>query len=414
MFPGLFPPLSNEVRQDLEKLLSLIDEVFPVPGRFRSRLPQDVAECSRLLSGGRSERDGGYLGRPRLLSAYLHYFLPWNVFRLCRLFGGMEGSLETYADLSDGDAVSDLGSGPLTLPLAMAIALRKLRPVKLEFRCVDRTGAVLEAGKKLFDTFTGGMEKNWTVKTIRGPLEAEIYGKRARLVTAVNVFNENGNYGGQKVRALLSSRCAEDGSILVVEPGIPQGGAFISGLRRALQQSGRAPVLPCTHSAPCAMDRHSPYGPRRGHGEKWCHFSFDTLDAPGALRRLSAAAGIPKQRASLSFLLAGPVSQAAVPAADINRLGENAPRSAVMDVRIISDMFPLPAEPRGPKPGTWGRYGCSEEGLVLAVGSRNRMDAAPPGALVRVSRQIGGAEKRDRKSGALRVEVPDDAAPAIH
>jgi hypothetical protein len=106
---GLFAPLPDESRMILDRVPSLIDKVFPLPERFRVGLPRDVAELSRLLTSGRPERGASYLGKPALLSAYLRYFLPWNIYRLSRLLTSL--SLE----LKPNDAVNDLGAGPLTL-----------------------------------------------------------------------------------------------------------------------------------------------------------------------------------------------------------------------------------------------------------------------------------------------------------
>jgi hypothetical protein len=36
----------------------------------------------------------------------------------------------------------------------------------------------------------------------------------------------------------------------------------------------------------------------RGRKKKWCHFAFDTQDAPRALLGFSAVAGLPKERAA--------------------------------------------------------------------------------------------------------------------
>jgi hypothetical protein len=392
-----------------------------------------VAELSRLLTSGRSERDGGYLGRPGLLSAYLHYFLPWNVYRLCRLFSapGWEPALE------EGDPVIDLGSGPLTLPIALWTARPELRKLKLEFRCVDRTGAVLDAGKKIFEALvSGGLsgEKcfsteavsantgagRWTIKTIRSPWDAPLYGGGARwggakLVAAVNMFNEvyTGavpGAGAEKAAARLAALSGEDGFILVVEPGLPRSGAFIAALRSALLDRGRPPLAPCPHGENCPL----PGFPGGGRGKaKWCHFAFETADAPKNLRRLSAAAGIPKERAALSFLLAGPRSGGT---AGKEAFGEDtgvplsATRRQTLAVRIISDPFPLP--PASMPGQRLGRYGCSAQGLMLAASSsitpagKQKTAELHSGTLLELP--IPAGERRDPKSGALLLEVPPE------
>jgi hypothetical protein len=117
------------------------------------------------------------------------------------------------------------------------------------------------------------------------------------------------------------------------------------------------------------------------------------------LRELSAAAGIPKERAALSFLLALPP--------DLKRSQLNAPpepetapygkNSALITIRIISDSFPV-LELSLPGGGeNSGRYGCSEKGLVLVAGKRREMEQAVSGSLLKLP-LAGGI--RDPRTGA--------------
>jgi hypothetical protein len=412
----------------LEKILSLVEENFPIPGRFKPKLPYDVADLSRLLTAARGERDSGYLNRPNMLSAYLRYFLPWNVFRLCRLFSLKPGfsagtdSQSILPALSDGDAITDLGSGPLTLPIALWVAFPQLRTVKLEFRCVDKSAAILDAGYKLFralcavpNSDNSGNTGTWKIKTIHDSIDAPVRGKPAKLVTAVNVFNEMFTgmqrsiiiKNAEKSATLLCKLCADNGSILVVEPGNPQGGAFISALRTALLKKGKYPAAPCTHSDPCPLPGISSSSGSsdqvRSTKAKWCHFAFDTDAAPEALHSLSIEAGIPKERATFSFLLAGSHFNAA---ADLKRMHINAgadlKRShiktasipASLPIRIVSDTFPVPFQKAG-----LGCYGCTERGMVLVAGNRSQFTSIKPGSLLTLP--LPSNEQRDPKTGAL-------------
>jgi len=407
---GLFAPLPDESRMILDRLPGLIDKTFPLPERFRVGLPRDVAELSRLLTSGRPERGASYLGKPALLSAYLRYFLPWNIYRLCRLLASLP------LELKPDDAVNDLGAGPLTLAAALWISRPGLRKTPLDFRCLDRTPAVLDAGKKFFAALSAGTDCPWTVRTIRGDvrrngrLSVEIRGKPAALSAAVNVYNElfwdfSPLDTGELERftesqaRLLASLTESSGSILVVEPGIPRSGEFISLLRSLLMEEGRYPVAPCTHTGSCPMpggrteNRHGTGGKAR-----WCHFAFDTEDAPKELHKLSAAARIPKERAVLSFFVAGPeLSQTQVNKAD--KKEPQIKRTATEkheNIRVISDVFSVGS---GKDSGaySWGRYGCGEHGLVLVTGSRTALEETHSGALEEVS--LNGA--RDGKSGAF-------------
>jgi hypothetical protein len=421
--PALFPPLGPEIRRALEALPRLIDGAFPLPRRFTAALPRDVADLSRLLTSERSGRDDGYLGRPALLSAYLRYFLPWNVYRLARLLPALP------IPLAGGDAVTDLGSGPLTLPIALWISRPDLRPLRLEFRCLDRTPAALEAGKKLFHALAG--DSPWIIKTVkaaigRGPAggrgENRLFPEALRgaaLVSAVYVFDEVIRYVPWADRRalereadtqarLLAALAAGGGAVLVVEPGIPRSGEFISLLRAALIKRRLAPRAPCPHTGICPFPGVPAEGktPVRGRSKgKWCHFPLDTEDAPPSLLRLSAAAGLPKERATLSFLLAGGAGPE--PGAEENNPhtgdsgrapgGSKTHTDDSLPVRIISDAFPLPHH-------RYGRYGCSEKGLVLVSGEKGAVERRAPGTLPRLV--LPAQERRDPKTGALTADIP--------
>ncbi|MDR2135721.1 MAG: small ribosomal subunit Rsm22 family protein [Treponema sp.] len=226
--------------------------------------------------------------------------------------------------------------------------------------------------------------------------------REAALVTALNLYNElsqpisPGNDAGQrrfadKQAALLSGFAAGGGRLLVVEPGTPPSGRFITLLREALIGQGRPPLAPCTHSLPCPFPALRP--PAAGRDTKWCHFAFDTEDAPAGLHRLSAAAGIPKERATLSFLLAGPQG----PGQPKHGGPQSPAEQKARIVRVISSPFPARADGQA-----WGRYACGEQGMVLLRGAKTAVEAAEPGTLLAV-RSTG---ERDPKSGAPVVTAP--------
>jgi len=358
----------------LERVPALIDKVFPLPARFRSALPKDVAELSRLLTSGRGERGLSYMGRPPLLSAYLRYFLPWNLYRLCRLLPDLDISL------SAGSKITDLGCGPLTFACALWICREDLRSVPLEFNCVDQNRSALEAGKNFFSALAGEASP-WKINVIKSSLKT-VKTRDADLVCAINVFNEM--YGdisrsdenslslnAKKTCRLLTSCGSASSAFLVVEPGFPRCGEFISLLRGSFLEQEIKPLSPCPHDDICPM-----LGKKR-----WCHFAFETDDAPKALHKLSQAAGLPKERAVLSFLFA-------------NRAGQ-ATSGAENKLRVISDAFALPHN-------RFGRYCCSQQGLALFAGAKNAIDKIPSGSLINDVIMKGG---KDPKSGALIAEL---------
>jgi hypothetical protein len=126
----------------------------------------------------------------------------------------------------------------------------------------------------------------------------------------------------------------------------------------------------------------APHGAARTGKNRWCHFAFETGDAPTDLHRLSAQAGRPKERAGGSVVLAGPS-----PAPEPQKTEQNA-----VPARVITDAFPLPD-------AQYGRYCCSERGLVLLRGTHAAIANTPSGALIKAALTETG--QRDPKSGAL-------------
>jgi hypothetical protein len=92
----------------------------------------------------------------------------------------------------------------------------------------------------------------------------------------------------------------------------------------------------------------------------------------------------------LSFILAGtPDAQ------------NPAKRAGHAKIRIISDCFPLSEDSPGARgrEKKWGRYGCSEHGLVLVSGSRRALESSPIGKLEELPLE-SGVGLIDAKSGA--------------
>jgi hypothetical protein len=178
--------------------------------------------------------------------------------------------------------------------------------------------------------------------------------------------------------AYLLSLVKKGGAMLIVEPGIPRSGEFITLLRDRFLAAG-------TISAPCPHREQCPF-PGGKRGTKWCHFSFDTNDAPPRLHSLSKAAGIPKEKAVLSFLFA-----------KMNLQSESS-QEKILQARIISDPIILGETEK--KAGTkvdvpYGRYACSSRGMILVAGKKQSIEKISSGTLINLE---GDPQRIDSKT----------------
>lgn len=391
----LLPELPAESRQILENFESLVQGVRPLSSRQLLRLPENIRDVSHLLTDQRGSRRMGYLNDTVALSAYMRYFQWWNLLRLTRLFAGLKPS---QLNVPDNGICLDIGSGPLTVPIALWLARPDLRETKLTWYCLDHSQTALSLGEELYlavaarSIVDSALEQKslepWRIIRVKGEL-GESVRQRAHLVTAANVFNEVVEESG-KPPEFTAKRAADiimhykeaAAQVLVVEPGTPPAVRFLTAFRGALARKGLTVVSPCPQGmewteaegrgCSCPMDG--------GRGNKWCHFTFSTEDAPQKLQKLSSRAGLPKERASLAFVLAS----------------SSAPKSSAkesqLEIRVISEPIKLPGE-------RTGYYGCSRLGLVLVESATS----LAPGALLHV--QEPRSPRQDKKSGALVIKL---------
>jgi|GEM_PF-197881 len=458
VFDPVFGAASPEVVSLLEWFPELVKATLPLDSRKALQLGEAIRDLSHELTDERGERRVGYMNEPAALSAYVNYFMWWNLVRLTRLFAAMPLTLE------HGDALVDLGSGPLTLPIALWMARPDLRALKLSWYCMDISQGALAAGEEMFLHLvakTGG--EPWKIVRVKGECGTSLR-RKVRLVASANMFNELFQDNPEPLEAQakrqardLVSYADETSSILVVEPGVPRSARFISLLRDALIRLDFAPLSPCPHDGPCPF-------PGLRHG-KWCHFVFDTAPAPARLHKLSEEAGLSKDRAALSFILAsrvassaaeqpteqptepptepvagtsgaeaqaepGSVSELATDAATgqapdaatgdapASRVTHVAPTEADaveslsmvsrmaglftgLKVRIVSDPIRLPDF-------YTGRYGCSEIGMVLVCGTYQAADylaTCNSGSCIEVPRPDRKRPERDPKTDAILIRL---------
>ncbi len=384
----LFSPLKPHIIKALYELPKALDVVMPLQTKHRRSLPQGIEELSSRLTVERGLIKQSYWSAPRLTSAYLWYFLPWNILRLSRLLSNLAIDKPVPMPLKAGGAPKprvfmDMGSGPLSLPIALWLAKPEWRELELNVLCLDTAVQPLELGQKLF-TQLAGPKSPWRIIPRRAKLEtAHLEIQKIEgvpwLISAANVCNEIKLRQGQEDKAydilenLSPALRAQDASILLVEPGTRLGGKTIVNMREAALECGLSPISPCPHQEDCPLDE----------GRTWCHFTFDTQGSPAWLNQLSAAAKLRKSALSLAFVLLKRDDYA-------KQINNDA--IYAQGARVISAPFKVP-ELVGE-----ARYICTKQGLGLVGHARD----LPSGALIEL--KSGVHKSIDQKSGALILE----------
>ena len=400
--PKKLPKEAEEVLKDFD---TIIQGLLPLNSKQFSKLPDHIRELSHQLTDERDTRRTAYMNEKVTLSAYTRYFMWWNLVRLTRLFSNIDLS---KADIKDGDACIDLGSGPLTAVIALWLSRPELRALNLTWYCVDISPTALSLGEDLFlsvaaRTLSEEMENKWKIIRVKGQMGTSIK-RKAKLLICANMFNEVFQSESRPLD-FLAKKYSEDltrygdkkTSYRVIEPGIPRSARFISLLRDTFIRKDMTITAPCSHCEICPMDGRLLKGPHMNKTAdsnrtgKWCNFAFPVKNAPEKLQKLSAAAKIPKERVVLSFVFATPAAEENKGLVKNESAAQKSDKTVLL--RIASDPIRLSEK--------IGFYACSRLGLVLYIPKTGQLTFS--GDLVEVS--LPKREpKKDFKSGAIIIE----------
>lgn len=407
--------LSKDTVSILNSFDEIIQGVRPLNSRQLQQLPEHIRALSHQLTDDRASRRLGYMNDNIQLSSYVRYYTWWNLVRLTRLFANLPDSVFPTADTT----CLDLGSGPLTVVTALWLARPELRKLNLTWYCLDVSANSMALGEDIFLSIaakakaTDSAIEPWKIIRVKGPFGTPIR-EKAGFLTCANMFNELDQasdmppeFQTKKYYEQLQRYCTEDAGVILVEPGVPKAARTLSLLRTRYIKDGRTIAAPCPHAGDCPMSGFKAY---TGSKNKWCNFAFSTEDAPARLQKLSVAAKLPKERATLSFMAVAPCHAELVSASTDtqkqrfrNKFGMTEEFST--DIRITSDKLRLPNY-------MCGYYGCSQYGLVLVTlpDENNTRLPKPPfrpqsGDLIQVKTKKPDSLPKDEKSGALVIEL---------
>lgn len=416
----LFSEFDDFAHKGFEFLYPVLFKLLPMKPSQLKELPYACRELSEYLTTDRKMLSRPYWTSPRLVSAYAHYFMVWNLIRLCKLFPQIN-----LGTLPQKCTVVDLGSGPLTIPLALFLSRKDLHKKEITFICADIAPQPLQIGKNLFEKLRQILapECVWKIEIVRAPnhkILRQIH-TPVSLITMGNVLNEGDEKKKistfEQIQNLYDNACQildEKGKIFVVEPGTRQGARMIQILRTLVteemqeieededfeeisfeedsfadndfdddfaEEKEEAPcqiISPCPHGITCPLTKQTHGQAHRQNA--WCHFNTKAADIPKELKELSKKADLDKESVSLSYLYFAKKECA-------EKLVKQ--EQSEHKARIISDTIIIPRY-KGK-----AHYACHEKGLLLILDSADLQT----GTLCEVS--IPQKITRDFKSKAI-------------
>lgn len=389
--------IPSDAQWILDNFDQIVQGVRPLNSRQLQQLPDNIKALSHQLTDERATRRLGYMNESVQLSSYVRYYVWWNLVRLTRLFANLPAQAFPQNDC----VCLDLGSGPLTVVTALWLARPELRSKKLTWYCLDVSSSALSLGEDIYLSVAARMigqaegdnasYSPWKIIRVKDSFGTYIK-QKCGFITCANMFNELDQasdmppeFQTKKYFDQLKNYAEPDAKFLLVEPGVPKAARTLSLLRERFIKAGGKVLAPCPHAEECPMNGFKSY---TGSKNKWCNFAFSTESAPEKLKKLSDAAKLPKERATLSYLTVDFSEE------------KNDKADTTLVLRLASDMFRLPA-------GRSGFYACCKLGLTLFSLETKDAEKLNSGDLVSVKIKTPNlsALVRDEKSGALVIKA---------
>ena len=409
---SIFKSLTKEEYQVLNSFLMIVDPVLKLNAKQKVNTIKTIRKLFYSLTSERSKKKVDYLNEPANMSAYIYYYLWWNLYRLVTLLNALP------IDLEDGKKIGDFGCGPLTFLIALWISKPHLRDKELTFYCVDISSKAIKIGEELFyslidfvssqlskdedkkDVFltkNGKSKIAWKIKKITGEFGLPL-NEKIDLFVSCNMFNElcwnEKESDIAKRGAIINSYLKEDAKVLVVEPGLPIGGKIVSSFRSNFLKRGFSLLSPCPHNCVCPIHEKNEKGICMAN-KKWCHFVFSTARAPSNLLDLSEKVHLAKKTVALSYIYCTKERY------KTEELKSGMNKEGKITCIITSDIILLPND-------RIGRYACSSLGFFLIWEKKKEnsiLRNKKSGSYVRIDSSKIERNRRDKKSGAICVEI---------
>lgn len=406
----------------ISALPDLLQKEANISAKHFAQIKNTVSDLFKQLTSERNTRYANYLNSDAFVFAYAYYYLPWNCYKMTKLFLHLsiaeliaKKNKRCGAEHRDDALVfADFGSGPLTVPIALWIAEPKLRAKKITWYCFDLSNKILDLGEKIFHELERRNKKNagnWTIKKVQSAFGAKSTEQflnehqRIDFYFSCNMFNEfinqnAENFANETYRSVETIRkyLAEDAYALIVEPGNPQGGKIITSMRSHFLEKNFSVLSPCVHCGVCPLDEEAAVCSRGNKSfsknnftfarGKWCHFMVTAKEQIESLQTISEQVKLPKEKLVFSYLLAA--QKDTIPASQ----SEN-----IFRVIITSELIKL-------RNGCAGRYACSEYGfLLLKSESPQFLRGLHSGDRIMLDKKLLRGFAQDKKTGARIIEM---------
>ncbi|MFD7877735.1 small ribosomal subunit Rsm22 family protein [Streptomyces sp. NPDC059766] len=255
---------------------------------------QASGAVERLIANyrGATPTDAPILRDRADVAAYAAYRMPAT-------FEAVRAALEAFADAVPGWAPGshvDVGGGTGAATWAVSATWDGLRPVTV----LDWAEPALALGREIAAANPALRDARWQRSRIGAALTIE----STDLVTVSYVLGELTEADRVSV---VDAAAAAAGSVVIIEPGTPDGYARVLAARDRLIAAGFRVAAPCPHSALC------PIVP----GTDWCHFSARV--SRSSLHRQVKGGSLPYEDEKFSYVAATRLPVTPAPARVVRR-----------------------------------------------------------------------------------------------
>ncbi len=269
-----------------------------------------ILELSDMFTGRKPLRPG-YMAKPSLRAAYIHYYLPVHFLKIRRVLD----ELATYARI-EGPAL-DFGCGPGTGTMAIGAGLTSealssgsaspgTAKEVLTSEALPAGSASSVTAKEvdvdLFDIVDEALDDaDFLIRSAFPRVRPRIVRnpqRRYRLIVAAHVLAEMRD--PRELRNLIDNHLEPDGHLVVVEPAMREPTRRLMEWRDALTADGLKIAAPCLGIAACPM---------RANADQWCHQDVP-WSRPSFIDALDRATGLSKESLKYSYLVVTRTGQA--------------------------------------------------------------------------------------------------------